>query len=207
MFFYWVSSNRWLYQLRLNASLELNHRDYGSNLEGLQLFSANERLFQGYETGVSAEWDTSPIRVPWWKKSWITFCDQLSSFLVVLVFSFDVGKVSEVLEEVALVVVVRFPVVVRVVVGVLVVEGAALNHLEVAWTQNLVLDNVILIVDVVRIVAVLGVRLDGLLGAWVAVVLLVPAWRLLLVVLVVSRLVGPLSLPVPWKEKSPNRFK
>ena len=88
----------------------------------------------------------------------------------------------------------------RVVVGVLVVEGAALNHLEIAGTQNLVLYNVVLVVDIVRVIAFLGIRLDGLLWARVPVVLLVPASWLLLVVLVVAGLVRPLSLPVAWRE-------
>ena len=134
------------------------------------------------------------------KNRWELFLANFSSFLVVLVFSFDVGKVPEVLEEVGVALVVRLPVVVRVVVGVLVVEGAALNHLEIAGAQNLVLYNVVLVVDIVRIVAFLGIRLDGLLWARVPVVLLVPASWLLLVVLVVAGLVRPLSLPVAWRE-------
>ena len=135
-------------------------------------------------------------------------------FLVVLVFSLDVRKVSKVLQEVsfvAVVVVIGFPVVVRVIVGVVVVESSSLNDFEVAGTQNFVLSNVVLVVQALGGVAVFGVGLNRLLRIWISAVLLLLLLKiairgllrlwLLLVVLIVARLERSLSLSVTYYDK------
>lgn len=136
-------------------------------------------------------------------------------FLVVLVFSLDVRKVSEVLQEVSfiavVVVVIGFPVVVRVIVGVVVVESSSLNDFEVAGTQNFVLSNVVLVVQALGGVAVFGVGLNRLLRIWISAVLLLLLLKiairgllrlwLLLVVLIVARLERSLSLSVTYYDK------
>ena len=135
-------------------------------------------------------------------------------FLVVLVFSLDVRKVSKVLQEVsfvAVVVVIGFPVVVRVIVGVVVVESSSLNDFEVAGTQNFVLSNVVLVVQALGGVAVFGVGLNRLLRIWISAVLLLLLLKIairgllrlwqLLVVLIVARLERSLSLSVTYYDK------
>ena len=135
-------------------------------------------------------------------------------FLVILVFSLDVRKVSKVLQEVSfvtVVVVIGFPVVVRVIVGVVVVESSSLNDFEVAGTQNFVLSNVVLVVQALGGVAVFGVGLNRLLRIWISAVLLLLLLKiairgllrlwLLLVVLIVARLERSLSLSVTYYDK------
>ena len=122
---------------------------------------------------------------------------------VILVFAFNVSKISKIFQEISLVFVVGFSAAAGLMVGVVIVKGTPSNDVKIAGTQNLVLNHVVLVVHPLGGVPVIGVWLYRLLGIGVAVVLLqVPAGLGLTlgVALVVAALEGSLALPVTWKK-------
>ena len=76
---------------------------------------------------------------------------------VILVFAFNVSKISEIFQEISLVFVVGFSDAAGLMVSVIVIEGTTSNDVKISGTQNLVLNHVVLVVHPLGGVPVIGV--------------------------------------------------